>query len=48
MPDFSTFFIKKRTHTCVYAKKVVPLSRNMCFRRFGGQKYAKKHIKQHN
>lgn len=30
--------------SCVIQKKIVPLSRNMQFRRFGEQKYAKKHI----
>ena len=43
-----TFYKKNMFRACVYAKKVVPLSRNMQFRRFGKQKYAKKHIKQHN
>ena len=42
------FFRKICAHSCVCAKKVVPLSRNMQFRRFGEQKYAKKHIKQYN
>ena len=42
--ESSTFFVKKRSRTCVCAKKVVPLSRNMQFRRFGEQIHAKKHI----
>ena len=44
--DFSTFFIKKCSCACVYAKKVVPVSRIMQFRRYSKRKYALKHKKR--